>query len=171
MPSVRAPLSRVIDVSDVSPEGLEVDVEADEAERQSLAADFGLPAVHRLAAHYRLRRVTGGVRVDGTVSAEVEQTCIVTLEPVTSPVDEHVDLMFSEHAPERGADADDTVRMGERDPPEPIVNGRIDLGAVTAEFLALGLDPYPRKPGAAFEPGPEDRADSPFAALARMRKS
>ena len=61
--------------------------------------------------------------------------------------------------------------MGERDPPEPIVNGRIDLGAVTAEFLALGLDPYPRKPGVAYEPAPErDPADSPFAALAKMKK-
>ena len=38
------------------------------------------------------------------------------------------------------------------DPPEPIVNGAIDLGALAAEFLMLGLDPYPRKPGAVFEP-------------------
>ena len=34
------------------------------------------------------------------------------------------------------------------DPPDEIVNGRIDLGRVTAEFLALGLDPFPRKPDA-----------------------
>ena len=88
----------------------------------------------------------------------------------TNAVSEPVDLMFSEHAAETAPD--DVVRMGERDPPEPIENGRIDLGAVTAEFLALGLDPYPRKPGVAFESGPgRDPADSPFAALAKMKKS
>ncbi len=38
------------------------------------------------------------------------------------------------------------------DPPEPIVNGFIDLGQLAAEFLVLGLDPYPRKPGAEFVP-------------------
>ena len=48
------------------------------------------------------------------------------------------------------------------DPPDEIGNGRIDLGALTAEFLALGLDPYPRKPGVSFgESAPSDRSDSP----------
>jgi hypothetical protein len=59
---------------------------------------------------------------------------------------------------------------GDEDPPDPIIDGRIDLGALAAEFLALGLDPYPRKPGAAFEGAePEPERDSPFAALARLR--
>ena len=59
---------------------------------------------------------------------------------------------------------------GDEDPPDLIVDGRIDLGALAAEFLALWLDPYPRKPGAAFEPGEEEAGrDSPFAALARLR--
>ena len=31
------------------------------------------------------------------------------------------------------------------------VAAAIDLGAVAAEFFALGLDPYPRKPGEAFD--------------------
>ena len=45
------------------------------------------------------------------------------------------------------------------------INGKIDLGALTAEFFALGLDPYPRKPGVEFVAPPgEDASDSPFAA-------
>ena len=36
------------------------------------------------------------------------------------------------------------------------MNGRIDLGQLAAEFLALGLDPYPRKPGVEFAPVVED---------------
>ena len=30
----------------------------------------------------------------------------------------------------------------------------VDLGAVATEFLLLGIDPYPRKPGAVFEAPP-----------------
>jgi len=37
-----------------------------------------------------------------------------------------------------------------QDPPDPIINGQIDLGALAAEFLVLNLDLYPRKPGATF---------------------
>ncbi len=55
--------------------------------------------------------------------------------------------------------------------PEPLVDGIVDLGALATEFLILGLDPYPRKPGAAFEPPREGAADGgPFAALAGWSK-
>ncbi|CAN2532162.1 hypothetical+protein [Methylocapsa aurea] len=40
----------------------------------------------------------------------------------------------------------------DEDAPDPLVDGRIDLGAIVAEFFALALDPYPRKPGACFAP-------------------
>jgi hypothetical protein len=56
------------------------------------------------------------------------------------------------------------------DPGEPLVNGAADLGAVATDFFLLGIDPYPRKPGALFSGPPEDRAaDSPFAALDRLK--
>ena len=51
------------------------------------------------------------------------------------------------------------------------MNGQIDLGALTAEFLALGLDPYPRKPDADFQlRAIGDPADSPFAALGKLKR-
>ena len=46
--------------------------------------------------------------------------------------------------------AEPPTEMHDYEPPDEIVNGQIDLGALTAEFLALGLDPYPRKPGVDF---------------------
>lgn len=172
MSSTRSPLSRPVAVSDIPEDGLDMRVEANEAERRALAEDFEIGAVHRLEGTFGLRRVTGGVKVSGTVSAEVEQTCVVTLEPVVNQVSETVDLMFSEDVPASEGQGDEAVQLGEREPPEPIVNGRIDLGTVTAEFLALGLDPYPRKPGVGFEPAePEDRGGSPFAALSQLKGS
>ena len=57
-----------------------------------------------------------------------------------------MDLLF---APEAGAShsADPT---SDEEPPEPLVGGKLDLGAVATEFLLLGIDPYPRKPGVTF---------------------
>jgi hypothetical protein len=56
------------------------------------------------------------------------------------------------------------------EPPDLIVDGQIDFGAVVVEFLALALDPYPRKPGAAFAGGdPEPVRQSPFEALRDLK--
>jgi len=62
-----------------------------------------------------------------------------------------------------GTDAEDV------EVPDPLIGGRIDFGALTAEFLALGLDPYPRKPGIAFEPVVVGEDAGPFDALRRLR--
>jgi uncharacterized metal-binding protein YceD (DUF177 family) len=65
-----------------------------------------------------------------------------------------------------------TFSLADEDEPDPIINGRIDLGALAAEFFALGLDPYPHKPGEALdeEGTHSERTDSPFAALAERNK-
>ncbi len=60
--------------------------------------------------------------------------------------------------------------MRKLDPPDEIVDRKIDVGALTAEFLALGLDPHPKKPGVEFEPVIEDSDASPFDELARLKK-
>jgi hypothetical protein len=66
--------------------------------------------------------------------------------------------------------AEPPTDINEYEPPDEIVNGQIDLGALTAEFLALGLDPYPRKPGVDFDyRDPADEKDSPFAALNKLK--
>ena len=60
----------------------------------------------------------------------------------------------------------ETFSIADEDEPDPIIDGKIDLGALAAEFFALGLDPYPRKPGVSFESPEEAEATvSPFSAL------
>ena len=60
------------------------------------------------------------------------------------------------------------VEAGE--PPEALADGTADVGALAAEFVLLGIDPYPRKPGAEFTPPPEDSATAtPFAALSKLK--
>ncbi len=169
----RAPVA----VGEIPEAGLHRDIEANETERQAIAAIMGLRELPRLGASFDLTHAGGGrVHVRGRVSGEAGQTCVVTLEPLTTEVDEDVDVMFSPDVQPAAAgsgseDDDEGEDALAEDPPEPIVGGAIDLGALAAEFLILGLDPYPRKPGVVFEPviQPPDPADHPFAALASLK--
>jgi uncharacterized metal-binding protein YceD (DUF177 family) len=172
------PFSRPFRVDALPAEGQSQTIEAGPEERAALAALNRLPAIASLTATFAARRGgRGGVHVTGDVHAEVTQVCVVSLEPFPATVDEPVDVRFAsaeaaEDAARRVKEDDAAlVELGGEDPPDPIVDGRIDLGALAAEFLALGLDPYPRKPGVAFTPlEPQHGADSPFAALGKLAK-
>ena len=172
-------LSRPVLVKALPEDGTEVAVEAKPEERVSLARLNGLVDVASLTGRYSFKsEPSGGIRVRGSIAARVTQTCTVSLDPFEADVAEDVDVTF---LPEKSLDAwrakqkgkvDDPQSLDDDDPPDAIVDGRIDLGALTAEFLALGLDPYPRKPGVAFEPDPSgaDKDPSPFAALAQLKR-
>jgi uncharacterized metal-binding protein YceD (DUF177 family) len=168
------PFSRRVRVDALPAEGLFQTIEASPEERAALAALNRLPSIASLAATFAMRRSgRGGVRVTGEVHAEVTQVCVVSLEPLAATVDEPVDVRFAPaedvRPPRRGGD--EMAEVDGEDPPDPIVDGKIDLGALAAEFLALGLDPYPRKPGVAFDPPePQGGQDSPFAALAKPKQ-
>ncbi|MFE1602260.1 YceD family protein [Methylobacterium sp. ID0610] len=162
-PDSIGPLSRPVMVERALKAGQEIVVEADAEERAALARDFGLPAIHSLTGRFRLAGSLHRLQVTGTVEAAIAQTCVVTLDPFDSQMREEVEVDFAAPDAFAGTPAEDA------DIPDPIVNGRVDLGSLTAEFLALGLDPYPRKPGVAFEPPEAEAAENPFAGLDRLK--
>ena len=168
-----APFSRPLKVEAVPHDGLDRRVEADAAERAELARRFGLVGVAELVGDFHIERFGREARVTGEVDALVTQICVVTLEPFDERVTEEVDVRFAPPADERKphvAKKEETLNFDEDDEPDPIVDGKIDLGALAAEFLALGLDPYPRKPGAEFAaPAAEEDEDSPFAPLIELK--
>ncbi len=166
-PESVGPLSRLVDVTNIPPQGTRTAVEANAEECAALARDFKLPAIHALAGEYRLTSSAKGIHVTGWVKARIEQTCVVTLDPFESEIDEEVDVDFAEPS---GMPAEPPTEMHEYEPPDEIVNGYVDLGALTAEFLALGLDPYPRKPGVDFDYKGDDKPESPFAALQKLKR-
>jgi uncharacterized metal-binding protein YceD (DUF177 family) len=158
---------------DVPESGLHLDLVADEAVRAAIAAVAAINGLPRLAASFDVTRHGAGLKVSGEVSATVAQSCVVTLEPITSELREPVDLVF---VPPAAAVAPEDVPPDDLDPeaddePEPLVNGIADLGRIAAEFLLLAIDPYPRKPGAEFEaPASGDPGGHPFAGLAALKK-
>lgn len=131
-------------------------------------------AVSGLKATLDLSREGDIVRVTGRVSAHVGQNCVVTLEPLEAAIDEPIDMMFAPlEDQEEGVDAyEERRRKTEEELPEPLIGGVIDLGAIAVEFLILGIEPYPRKPGVEFTPPePESDGPHPFAALAALKKT
>jgi hypothetical protein len=168
------PFSRIVWVDALPREGQTVTIEAAPSEREALASFLGLPAIAALTATLRLEPWgRGGAHITGAVRGALTQICVVSLEPFPATVDEPVDVRF---APPAAVDsnppaAKDMFSLADEDEPDPVIDGKIDLGALAAEFFALGLDPYPRKPGATFEPGATSEAtDSPFSALAQRAK-
>jgi hypothetical protein len=154
--------------------GRRFELTADESMRTALAKLAGLRALPAMQAAFDVsRHGARGLRDSGRVQAIVGQTCSITLEPMENKVAENVDLLFlppGETAAEGGAAPSD-AEIIDPDAPEPLTSDSVDLGAIATEFLLLGIDPYPRKPQAAFEPpATEDPASHPFAALAALKK-
>jgi uncharacterized metal-binding protein YceD (DUF177 family) len=157
-------------VEDVAETGGHFDLVADAHVREGVARLAGLRDLPRLQANFAVtRQGAGGLRVAGRVSATVGQTCVVTLEPLVNEVEELVDLVFVQ--PPAGGQAETADAGADAlDETEPLLGGTVDLGAVAIEFLILGIDPYPRKPGAVFQPPlPESPNQGPFTALAALK--
>jgi len=158
--------SRPIKVDPLPRGGLEQAIEANPQERAALAALNRLPNIERLNARFEIVKWGRGVDVQGELTARVTQTCVVSLEPFDVDIDEPIAVRFlppDAKPPQPTLAAHD---LEEEDAPDPLIDGRIDLGAIASEFLTLALDPYPRKPGVAFEPpGDAPAPDSPFSRL------
>jgi Large ribosomal RNA subunit accumulation protein YceD len=164
---------RMLAVETVPDIGLDIRICANETERAALADAYGLVAVQTFEAGFRVQK-QGRKRyaVSGVLHALVTQTCTVSLEPFETLVSAPVEVEFAplgEPASPKMTVGGAATFAGPQDPADPIINGQIDLGALAAEFLALNLDLYPRKPGVTFEEtsvgGEASGPESPFAVL------
>lgn len=149
--------------------GLTRRLEADAETRARVADALGLLELSALTADVSVKPAGAGWRLEGRVRASLAQACVITLEPV--PAD--IDTAFSVDLVEAGA-IEPNSRVIEADPegpdgPDVVEDGGVDLAAYAVEHLALALDPYPRKPGAVFEPPAGEAEPSPFAVLAQLK--
>jgi uncharacterized metal-binding protein YceD (DUF177 family) len=133
-------------------------VSADEAMRARLAGELGIDGLDRLEAEIEAEPWLDGARLRGRLDAVVRQTCGVTLEPLESEIAQTFELtLLPEGSPNAPAGTEEVIDPDAEDPP--------DLGAIVVEQLALEIDPFPRKPGAVFDAGPQEQPPSPFAVL------
>jgi len=159
------------------PQGRSVafEIEPDAAERGALARKLDLLDLKKL-------RFVGTVspigredwELTGRLGATVVQTCVATLDPVTTRIDTDVERRF---VADYEDPAEDEAEMPEDEAAEPL-GTTIDPAQVMAEALALALPLYPRKPDVervvvdVTEPGKRPMTDEdvkPFAGLAGLR--
>jgi uncharacterized metal-binding protein YceD (DUF177 family) len=171
--------SHPIPVDRLSKTGTFLKISANEAERQALAERLGIPAIKFLIAEVRLKPDSKGrkVLVDADVNAHVTQTCVVTLDPIENSIQTTARIRFENNS-SPSQDDDVEIWAEDEDPPDPIVNGLIDIGEFVVEQMVLALDPFPRSAGAEFET-PEDAVNSadgaankphPFAILEKLKE-
>lgn len=159
--------SRPIEVDRVPRTGSHEKLRAEAGECEKLARRLAVPRLFALtAALHAAPWRGGGLKVTGSLTAELEQLSVVSLEPFRTTVTFPVERYF---LPAAEADAD-----GAEDA-DPIHNGVVDLGEMVAETLSLELDPYPRRPGEVFAAGTATGEDdaakpaSPFSHLEKLR--
>jgi hypothetical protein len=165
--------SRPLDVTRVPPQGSTEKISAEPKECADLARRFGLPALHGLEAELKVSRWRGeGLKIKGRFTADVDQTCVISLDIFRSLLTDDFEGYF---LPAAGAAGAAVIEEGDA---EPFENGIIDMGEAVAEAVGLALDPYPRKPGVTFadviedEPAGSGKAEEtkPFAGLDALRK-
>jgi uncharacterized metal-binding protein YceD (DUF177 family) len=161
-------LARLRDAND-----FQFDIAPSGPEAEAVARLMGARSIRKMRFQGTLTPLpAAGWRLEGRLGATAVQTCVISLDPVTTRIDQHVRrtwLPSSEPMP-----AEIVLVPGEdEDEVEPL-GPTIDLGLVAIEALALALPDYPRKPGAAIPaelqaPAEEDDRPKPFAALAALK--
>lgn len=171
------PLVHRVPVSDLTAQGRDVSIAVTETEREAVAASCDLVALNMLRADFHVARGSGALLiVTGTIAADVVQTCCASLKPVEAQVSAEVALTYTLESDAEDAGEVDIAPHGD-DPPEPVVDGYIDFGALAVEHLILNLDPYPRLPGTDIPveyknmdaEGDEIPESSPFSVLSALQ--
>jgi uncharacterized metal-binding protein YceD (DUF177 family) len=169
--------SRPLKVDEIR-DGTSGEIAATEAEMQHIARLLNLVALKGLSVTYGIAYAgEGRLRLSGRLTADVTQTCVVTLDPVAAALDLPVELDFWPARLLEGLEQSAEQPEALLDWPEPIVDGTIDPGPALYEILATSLDPFPKREGASFEwsqqPSPTSEAEAdqsgPFAALAALK--
>ncbi|MDI9349372.1 MAG: hypothetical protein QM537_05165 [Candidatus Symbiobacter sp.] len=127
----------------------------------ALARRFDLLRMTRFEAELKLTRQksTQFIHVTGVFRAELAQSCVVSWVEIPQNLRGEIDSYFcppdffadsGPNAPSKGDHKGHTIdlELGDADIDE-IHDGKIDLGELAAQHLALMLDPFPRAEPAA----------------------
>jgi hypothetical protein len=171
---VTQPLAWSHRVSEIPDAGLSITRTASPAERSAIVQALGIVSCEAVTADYVIRALgEGRYRMSGRISAQLTQSCVVTLAPIPQTLEESFDVSFwpGGSLPQVGGAESEVLSVPEI---EPIEHGAIEAGRVLFEILSASLEPYPRQAGARFEweareniaePGPT----GPFASLKKLK--
>ncbi|WP_320199476.1 YceD family protein [Agrobacterium sp. rho-13.3] len=175
------PFSYPVKVGHISANPVRIGLVASADELNALAKLWNVLSVEYLKSELQVTRwKRDGIKVAGTVNAALTQACVVTLEPVPSVIAETIEHIFVPEGSKLARlmtndDGEIVLDPDGPDTPDHFTGDTIDVGVVVAEFAALAIDPYPRKPDVDFagygeEKAEADKKPSPFAVLKDWKK-
>ncbi|MEQ9198503.1 MAG: DUF177 domain-containing protein [Rhodospirillales bacterium] len=169
-------LSGELNAATIGPRQTNLLITATQAECRAAADDLGVVSVPSLAATGTVTRRKDMVRLSLKITADITQTCVVTLEPLESRVACELKRVFTTRPPVENAEVD--IDPLSDDPPDPLEGGLVPIRDAILEQILLEIDPYPRKEGLSYVEildddddgtGKADEKASPFAALAALK--
>jgi len=181
--SPNSEMTCLIHWTDVPGKGVRKKIIATDKECEDLAKMLGVVAFRQVEASFEITRWRGsGLKVIADIVADVDQNCVVSLEPISSCEREQAEWFFKSDARSKKDIDNDAVLqidpMGE-DPADLLVEGRVDLWQLLIEHLCLMIDPFKRAASVDFEAvynevtdpsASENSKASPFAILKTMGK-
>lgn len=183
------------DVANIPSAGKTVKMSAGAAHLKAIAERLDVSEVKNLDATLRLTLQNGGhiLHIEGQFHSEIVQECVITLQPVTSILEDSFEAWYADHAKAASfnrakhnqkmmEEGDEVQILEEKDDPEALIDGQVDLGEVAIQFLSLSVNPYPRADGVetdddevitvapkASSPAATSGRPNPFAALKNWR--
>lgn len=191
VPGIKPEWSFEIIADHVNEKGVTRQAAASELECKDIARRLDVEQINKLEASITLVREPASIIIHahGTFKAEIVQKCVVSLEPVVTHIEESFEAWF--------ADTEQVVSLAhvrqeklgkvidmemeipdEKDDPEPVVDGRIELGEIIIQNLALSINPYPHAEGAVYKDicehpdtaGNKEGRYKPFANLKKWKE-
>jgi len=169
------PLSHSYNLARLGNAGDEVHFAANPAERAALAKWAGVVSVEKLDARVQIRKLEPNrFGLDFQLTADVTQSCVVTLDPVSGHIAHGFSREFvfvgavpRHRAEQKPIESEADLEEG----PEEITSLHLDLAVPVLEEFALSLNPYPRRQGVEFTPKTEESAppNNPFAVLKDLK--
>ena len=146
---------------------------ANKAQLETLSEILQIPAVNYFEADIKLtfQKKKGILDVSGEVRAGLTLISVISLDEFNKDYKSNFSLTYDTNATyEQIREMDEDI---EDDIPDIVIDGKIDLGDIAIEQLALVMEDHPRKDGEEFISVIEDDSpvrENPFAVLSKLKK-
>ena len=175
-------LSRPVSIDKIDAKGYDTTITTTDEERAALAERFDLSSITAMEAKVTVTPQNGIYHVLGILSAEVAQTSVVSGNPIPKTITQDIEAWytqakvasFEQEKQRRESSGEEHEIVDEKDDPEYIHDGILDIGETCAQFLGLALDDFPRgqdeENGDYIEVDEKDAKPNPFAALEALKE-
>jgi len=135
------------DIPVLAKTGQKIHLSANAEEKKKLAKRIEAPELVDFEADFEAKKQASGIYLlIGHIRAKLVQTCVRTLQPVSTSIDEHFDVTFMDqavYAEQEGAEEEHEI-----EDIEVLTGEEVNLGEIAAQYLCLSIDPFPVSDGA-----------------------